>query len=257
MSLIEDQINSLVLGYFSKINANVIEKNGLFDVEIPKEYSKMFGTTKLKITFDTKLSGFDDYVLISPGSDILLSILRLALDFGPVTSVRLNSTKHGSRIIRFYFYVLFESVQSKTKLVHVDVNVNDKKITVIDDSEINFDESNLNIKIQPEIIDDCYVESITYLEQSLFKSDIINFKNHILHLKQEELDNIILEYEKRRKEIQDQFIILRSKGKSGIALESLIDKNQIIRNEEIHIRENLDKKYAVVIDFALIASLII
>ncbi|MGY5144405.1 MAG: hypothetical protein ACW9XH_07985 [Candidatus Nitrosopumilus sp. bin_32a] len=257
MSQIENQVISLVLGYFSKINANVIEKNGLFDVEIPQEYSKMFGTTKLKITFDPKLSDSDDYVLVSPGSNILLSILNKCIDFGPVITTKLNSNKYNSNIIRFYFYVIFESINSKTKLIHVDVNVNNKKIIMIDDSEINWNYSNVNMKIRPEIIDDCYVESIIYLEHNLLKSDIINFKNDMLHLKQEELDNVTLEYKKRNKEIQDKFTILRSKGESGIALENLIDENETTHNEEINIRENLDKKYAIVIDFALIASVII
>ncbi len=257
MSQIENQVNSLVLGYFSKINANVVEKNGLFDVEIPQEYSKIFGTIKLKITFDAKLSDSNDYVLVSPGSNILLSILNKCIDFGPVITAKLNSEKYNSKIIRFYFYVIFESIQSKTKLIHVDVNVNNKKIVVVNDSEIDLNKTNLNIKILPEIIDDCYVESIIYLEQNLCKSDIINFKNHILHLKQEELDNVTLEYKKRNKEIQDKFTILRSKGESGIILENLIDENETIRNEEINIRGNLDKKYAIVIDFALIASVII
>lgn len=257
MSQIENQVNSLVLGYFSKINANVVEKNGLFDVVIPQEYSKIFGTTKLRITFDSKLSDSNDYVLVSPGSNILLSILNKCVDFGPVITAKFNSEKYHSRIIRFYFYVIFESIQSKTKLIHVDVDMNNKKIVMIDDSEIDWNANNLNVEILPEIVDDCYVESIIYLEQNLFKSDITNFKNHILNLKQEELDNITLEYKKRNKEILDKLTILRSKGESGIALEKFIDENELIRNEEINIRENLDKKYAIVIDFALIASVVI
>ena len=257
MSQIENQVNSLVLGYFSKINANIVEKNGLFDVEIPQEYSKTFGTTKLRITFDSKLSDSNDYELVLPGSNILLSILNKCIDYGPVITAKLNSNKYNSNIIRFYFYAIFESINSKTKLIHVDVNVNSKKIVMTDDSEIDWDENNLDMEIRPEMVDDCYVESIIYLEQNLFKSDIINFKKDILNLKQEELDNVTLEYKKRNKEIQDKFTILRSKGKSGIALKNLIDENETMHYEEINIRENLDKKYAIVIDFALIASTVI
>lgn len=257
MSQIESQVNSLVLGYFSKINANVIEKNGLFDIEIPKEYLKMFGTNKLKITFNAELSDSDDYVLVSPGSNILLIILNTCIDYGPVINAKLNSNKYDSKIIRFYFYIIFESIKSKTKLIHVDVNVNNKKIMMIADSEINFEECNLDLELQPEIVDDCYVESIIYLEQNLMKSEIINFKNQIFHLKQEELDNITLEYKQRNKEIQEKFTILRSKGESGIELEKLIDTNEIIRDEENRIHKNLDKKYLIVIDFALIGSVIL
>ena len=258
MSQIKNQIHVLVLGYFSKINANIIEKNGLFDVEIPQKYSKIFGTNNLKITFDTNLSDSnEEYQLVSPGSDILLHIIKKCIDFGSIITVKLNSDKIHSKIIRFYFYVIFESIESKTKLIHVDVNVINKKIVMIDDSEIDFNENNLNVKITSDMINDCYVESIIYLERNLLKSEIVEFKNHILRIKQEELDSVSLEYDKRKHEIQDKFIILRSKGKSGIVLEKLIDENEIIHNDEVRMRKNLDKKYSILIDFALIASVII
>ncbi len=256
MSQIENQVNALVLGYFFKINANVIEKNGLFDIEIPQEYLKLFGTTTLKITFDANLSDSNEYQLVSPGSNILMIILKKCIDFGSVFTAKLNSDKYNSKIIRFYFYVVFESIESRTKLIHVDVNVNNKKILMIKDSEINFNGNNLNVEIVPDDIDDCYVESIIFLERNLLKSEIFDFKNHIHHLKQDELDNVSLEYTKRKKEIQNKFTILRSKGESGIALENLIDENETTHNEEIRIRGNLDKKYSILIDFALIASVI-
>lgn len=257
MSEIENKVSSLVLGYFSKINADVTEKNGLFDVRIPEEYSKIFGTTTLKITFDATISNSNEYQLVSPGSNILLSILKRCVDFGSVITATSNSNKIDSKIIRFYFYIVFESIESKTKLIHIDVNVNNKKIVTINDSEINFNDNNLNVEITPDIIDDCYIESIIYLEHNLLKSEIIDFKNHILRLKQEELDNVSLEYTKRKKEIQDKFTVLRSKGESGIVFENLMDENEIIHNDEIKINENLNKKFSILIDFALIASVVI
>ena len=76
-------------------------------------------------------------------------------------------------------------------------------------------------------------------------------------MKQEELENINSEYKKRNKEIQEKYVILRSKGESGKNLEKIIDETEIIKNEEENIRKNIDNKYAIVIDFALVSSLIL
>ena len=42
MEQISGQIKSLVLGYFSMINASVTENNGLFDISLPNEHQKFF-----------------------------------------------------------------------------------------------------------------------------------------------------------------------------------------------------------------------
>jgi|APSaa5957512535_1039671.scaffolds.fasta_scaffold51386_2 hypothetical protein len=257
MSQIEKQVNSLVLGYFSKIDSNIIEKNGLFDITIPEKYFKIFQTNKLKIVFDSKLSKPNDYELVSPGSNILFKILNECLDFGPVITAKLNPNKKNSRKIRFYFYSIFESIISQTELIHVDIDMNNKKIITINNSDIDFNETSFDSQIQEGVIDDCYVESITHIEQNLMKTKINDFKSQIFNMKQEELENINSEYKKRNKEIQEKYVILRSKGESGKNLEKIIDETEIIKNEEENIRKNIDNKYAIVIDFALVSSLIL
>ena len=138
MEQINEQISSLVLGYFSSINAKVTENNRLFEVHIPDEYKKLFRTEMLKITFDEKLSEPNNYELVSPGNNILFRILNQCIGFGPVITAKLNSNEQNSTILRFYFYIIFESVKSETKLVHVDVDVGTQKIVDVDEtSEIS------------------------------------------------------------------------------------------------------------------------
>lgn len=257
MSQIEKQVNTLVLGFFSKINANVTEKNGLFDVEIPDKYSKLFRTNNLKITFDDKILKLDNYELVSPGSHVLFKILNECIDFGPVITAKLNSNEFNSKIIRFYYYIIFESIRTKTKLIHVDVNIDTKKIVTINDSKIDFDDTSFDLQIQSEIVDDCYIESIKYLERISMKSEMNDFKNQMFQLKEEELQNITSEYKTHNKVIQEKYNILRSKGISGISLQKLIDENDTIRNEEVIVRKNLDEKYSILMDFALIGILIL
>ncbi len=257
MTRMEQQIKSLVLGFFSKINANVIEKDDLLNVSISNNYFDLFKTNLLKITFDPEISKNTEYELISPGSNILLKILNKCLDFGPIISARLMSNHSKSKIIRFYFYVIFESIKTKTKLLHIDVDIDSKSIVKINDSEINFNENSITTKLNSESFDECYIKSITYLEQNLMKSEITDFKKQILELKEDELKNILFEYRKRNKEIQEKYIKFRSKGISGTSFDNLMDENKDIHDEEIKIKENLDKKYSIMIDFALISVLIL
>ena len=255
MSQIENQVNSLVLGYLSKINADIIEKNGLFDVKIPDNYFKLFRTDSIKITFNPKLSNKTDYELISPGSSILLKILNECIDFGPILKTKLNSKNFTNPIIRFYFYIIFESIKSKTKLIHIDVETTTQKIVTITDSEIDYSINPTSQQISSDIIDDCYIESIDYLQQFM-KSDIDNFKSQTLKLKDVELQNVHLEYKKRSNQIEEKSTILRSKGESGIAFQKLIDENDLIKQDEAKILKILDDKYHITIDFALISTMI-
>jgi hypothetical protein len=257
VSQIETPVKDLVLGFFNKIGAQIIENNELFEIKIPQNHFNLFRTNSLKIMFNPSLSNSIDFELISPGSTILLKILNTCIDYGPVNIVRLNSNSQNIKVIRFYFYILFESIKTKTKIIHVDVDMNSKKIISIEDSNINFDRTISDFKMDSDTIDNCYVESITHIEQNLMKSEIIDFKNEVYNLKDEELQNIDSEYKKRRKDIQDKHTDLRSKGTTGDLLSELIDENKKIKYEEIELKNNLDKKFSIVIDFALIGSLIL
>ena len=44
MEQMNEQVKSLVLGYFSMINASVTENSGLFDISIPNEHQKFLMT---------------------------------------------------------------------------------------------------------------------------------------------------------------------------------------------------------------------
>jgi ABC-type transporter MlaC component len=109
--------------------------------------------------------------------------------------------------------------------------------------------------LDSELIDDCYIESIDYLEKSM-TSEINNFKNEILELKNEELQNINLEYKKKYEIIENKHTDLRSKNNSDTSLQKLIDEHESIKLEEKFIRKSLDHKYLISVDFALIGSIV-
>ena len=253
MEQMNEQVKSLVLGYFSMINASVTENNGLFDISIPNEHQKFFRKDNLEITFDEKLSGSSNYELVSPGNNILFKILNECISFGPVITAKLNSNEQNSTILRFYFYIIFESVKSETKLVHVDVDVGTQKIVDVDDSKINFENNPPVRDISSDTTDDCYIEATDYIEDKM-KSDIQDFKNQIFKLKDEELQSINSEYKKRLDQIQEKSTVLRSKGEDASKFHKIIDENEFVKEEESKVRKTLDAKYNISIDFALISA---
>ena len=253
MSEIKNFVNELVLGYFSKINASVHENNGLYEFTVPDNFKKIFRDDVLKITFDENLSKSTDYELVSPGSSVLSAILNECIQFGPTVVGRPTSHDLESPIIRFYFYVIIESIKSKTKMLSVNIDTKNIQKINFDESEINFQTNHTNVRLNSDLIDYCYIESTDYLEKSM-KSEINNFKNEILALKNEELQNINLEYQKKYEIIENKHTDLRSKNNSDASLQKLIDENESIKLEEAFVRKNLDHKYLISIDFALVAS---
>jgi len=253
MEQMNEQVKSLVLGYFSMINAGIAENNGLIDIIIPDEHQKVFGKNNLKITFNEKLSESNNYELVLPGNNILFKILNHCINFGSVITAKLNSNEKNSTIIRFYFYIIFESVKSETKLVHVDVDTTTQKIVIVNDSEINFENNPSIHDVSSDTVDDCYIEATDYIEDKM-KVEIQDFTNQIFKLKDEELQNINSEYKKRLNQIQEKSTALRSKGEDQSKFHKIIDENELVKEEESKVRKTLDTKYKISIDFALISA---
>ena len=63
------------------------------------------------------------------------------------------------------FYAIFESVKSKTELIHVDVDIKTQKIVDIDESDINFENNPIIENIPADVIDDCFIEVVDHVEK--------------------------------------------------------------------------------------------
>lgn len=256
MTGIENKVFELVLGYFSKINAKIIENNGLFTIVIPNEYEKLFGS-ELKITFDKKISDQQECELMTPGSSTFYKIIKSCIDFGPATITKINSTTKVNDVLRFYFYIIFESVRTNTKLFVVDVDMKTRNIMNLDDIKLEpINNETIELNIQSDTIDDYYISAIEHVEK-LMKPEINEFKKLILNLKQNELDNINEEYKTRKSEIQKKSVIIQQKPNSSNSLNELILENESIKNDMRKAYDLLDSKYSITVDFALIAAAII
>jgi hypothetical protein len=252
----ENKISELILGYFSKINAKIVENNGLFTITIPEEYEKLF-TTELKITFDKKISEQQECELITPGSNTFYKIIKTCIDFGPVIIAKTNSSSQVNTVLRFYFYVILESVRTKTKLCIVDVDIKTQNILDLGDVKLeSVNKETIEINIKSDTIDDCYISAIEYVEK-IIKPEINEFKKLILNLKQDELDSINKEYNTRKNEIQKESIIIQQKPNSSNLLNDLILENESIKNDMKKAHDLLDSKYSITIDFALISAAVL
>ena len=89
------------------------------------------------------------------------------------------------------------------------------------------------------------------------KSEMQDFKNQIFKLKDEELQNINLEYKKRLDKIQEKSTISQSRGESNTAFQKIIDENETVKQEEFKVRKTLDEKYKITFDFALVTGIVL
>ena len=75
-------------------------------------------------------------------------------------------------------------------------------------------------------------------------------------IKNEELQNIDLEYKKKYQVIENKHTDLRSKNNSDASVQKLIDQHESTKLEESITRKNLAHKYLISVDFALIGSIV-
>lgn len=256
MSTSDSQVKNLVLGYFEHIHAHIKEKNDVYDIEIPQNKIGLFRRDKLKITFEKNIEKPDSCELISPGSNTLFLIMNECINFGPVLSVKkIKNEENFSQKLRFYFYVIFESIKSKTKIHYVDVDMTSLEVSKLNDSEINFNSNPEIQNISTEKIIQSYIVASDHIEKIL-KPEINEFKNRILELKNEELQQIKEKYSKLKEQINQEYVKLQSNDNSEHEFYKIIDLNENYSIEETNRIQILDEKYKIKIDFALISILV-
>lgn len=255
MSTTEIQIKNLVLSFFEKFNSYIIEKDGIYDIQIPEKIFHLFKRSRLTITFD-KIEKPDSCEYIAPGNNILLLITNECIKMGSVISVKLiNQQEKQSSKIRFYFYVIFESIMTKSSMHHVDVDIASLKLSPIDDHDIDF---NNNVKfdtISSDKIIDCYILAREYIENSL-SEEISIFKEKILMNKNDDMKKIKEKYASIKQGLNDEYFCIQTKNDSVKKFHNLVDLNEHYINEEKNYLANLNNKYNIRIEFALTSIIV-
>ena len=254
-------IRKITLDFFKEINAEIKEENEIYRILLTKNYYELFNTSKLKFTFNSEVARDQLCELITPGSNILFKIINYNLKNGiivyskPENYVQ-NTNQKNSIGIRFYFYVLLDGVKNQSYVKYVDVDYNSFEIIQNNFSLINSEK--FEIKFDSEKIDYSYISAIDEIRQ-IMKDSTDKFSKDVIEAKNDDLNYVNKEYQKRLDEIDVEIQNQRIKkdsleDKLEEKLTDAIDKVELLRKEKKRVILGIMKKHQANIDYALFAA---
>lgn len=233
--LILEQSKELTLSYLKNIGANIEHTEGLYNIEIPKEYESVFGGIRKRITFDNEVASLHNCELVVPGSNFLSTILSELRKNGPVIyghlpkqaispseylkkietqncQLILNESKDEFRTaIRFYFFINVKSIKNVSMLRWVDVDLENLRILDLP-MNIELEPSIHNIKYEKDDqrIDHCHVNATQFLQNEIepLAMKYVDLTRSNLERDTNSLEQVV---EKRIKEIHQDIDYQKSK----------------------------------------------
>ena len=152
----------LTLGYLKKIDAKINESHGLYTIEIPPQFEKIFGGIRKRITFEPGVADTHSCEFVVLGSNFLATILNEIRKQAPVigghlkkqakspsefldnikihngTATLVKSSEEARTAIRFYFNINIKSVKSSSMLRWIDIDFETlKQLEFPEDVEID------------------------------------------------------------------------------------------------------------------------
>jgi len=85
----------MTLSYLEEINAVVTETHGLYSVEIPPKYEKIFNGIKKRITFDLEVADVHSCEYVVPGSSFFAIIINEIRKQAPVVAGSIKKRSNG------------------------------------------------------------------------------------------------------------------------------------------------------------------
>lgn len=258
---LQDSIQTLVLGFFQKISASVIQKDCIFTISVPESYYHLFGEEPFSITFDSKTVSGSNSELVAPGSLLLQKIINLCKMKGPICKgytknlESVNSDMRAKYGIRFYFNISHNGMNPFSNVLFVDLDVETSSKIEIDDEIILNSELSLE-KINSEILSSLYLQSVNEIrklfdmkEKEIEKNTSLRKKNEAKKI-QEKYDQLILDIEHKIKE--SERILTYSKEKHAYFDDSM---NQIsdLRDTQKILISNLENEFSSLLSYEIIA----
>ncbi len=251
---LEDNIKELSVGFFQTIGAGITENGGIYQIDIPATYQNYFQTSKLSITFEKDLASANNVQLIIPGSNILSLIIQNCKQKGPI-SVKKLKTNTGNSVIRYHFFIRFIGISNMLRLEHVDVNIDNYKITNID-NVIMSDSFVPEILIDSKNITPSYATALVELKQRYAKisSDFITNSEHMF---QQDYTLFVNKYDSQIRELDKS--IYRKEGTLP-NLEKIkkyrfetVDEIEELELEKKRLIETIQKKHKILFEYGLVA----
>ncbi len=242
----------LTLSYLENINAVISETDGLFSIDIPPEYEKIFNGIKKRITFDASVADIHSCEFVVPGSNFLAIILREIIKKAPVVSGVLqkesggpsahidkikvhdgsasliNSSEEENLAIRFYFQLNIKSIKSTSMLKWIDLDL--KTLEELEfPSYIDLKNKKIKNKFADVQIDACFSKATEILDRDI-KPTTTKFTNLTNENLQRDMESLEISHEKRITEIKQDIWYHENKLKE-------FDR-KILRARNVYTRQN-------------------
>ena len=180
----------LTLNYLDSIGAIVTETHGLYAVEIPPKYEKIFSGIKKRITFDLEVADTHSCEYVVPGSNFFATIINEIRKQAPVVSGSIkkqsnhpseylekikihdgsasiiDSSEEENLAVRFYFQINIKSIKSTSMLKWIDLDL-DTLEELEFPSDIDIEDKTINSKKDDPRIDLCFSKATEILDRDI------------------------------------------------------------------------------------------
>ncbi len=182
----------LSLDFLRMIGAKIQESDGLYYIEIPKQFEQEFGGISKRITFDHDIADAHSCELVVPGSNFLATVLNEVRKVAPVVVASLkkqvgnpthllkliathnceasllDSQEDIKTAIRFYFNVSIKNVKRVAMLRWVDVDLEAQRILEFP-YDIQMDHTQVDTKHKKDDlrIDNSYSKATEFLNHEI------------------------------------------------------------------------------------------
>lgn len=249
-----EDVKKFVLDFFELSNFEINESKGIYKVEIPERNRNYFGTSEILFSFDEKISKENNCELVIPGSKLLLDIILLCNN---KYSVKKWSSKNPNDVwvIRFHFFLNFQSKTTFRDVSYVDVNVKTMEITTV--NQVVF-ESNYKV---PDYVENNISKAFLAATNEIEEESLGTREEFIKDLEQNlqsDYDSYVKRFDDEINEL-DQSIYdkeerLKDEEKMRQFRFSIIEKIESLEKVKKGVVSNLQKKYMINFNYELIAA---
>ena len=124
---LQNEIRDLTMSFFEAVGSDIVQKDGICHVAIPKKFQQYFRGEKISITFDRDAASRYGCELVMPGSRTLSAIMNVCSGRGPI-SIKESRGDSGQTAIRYHFFINFSGINNISQMMHVDVNLDAHKL---------------------------------------------------------------------------------------------------------------------------------
>lgn len=246
---LQKDIHDFVLEFFNVIGSDIICNNGEYEIDIPDRYANFFESKNLRITFDEKIALEQRCELMIPGNSLLLKIIDVCSNKGPVT-LKKFIMKNDVVTIRYYFAINFSGKLDVLMTDHVDVDLN-----------VNIPES-VNIKefhlswIDSKQITETYLTALEDLQKRYTDKKNV-FLDDVTKKYKSDLDLLVGKYDSRIRELDDAINLKATKLDSAHDSQEfrfqMIDEIKDLEKTKQSMIKVIQKKHHVTLAYNLIA----